>query len=247
MYKLMDACAATNKTMIILDRPNPNGFYVDGPILDMKYKSGVGYLPVPVVHGMTLGELAQMINGEKWLPGRKVCKLKIIPCQNYTHQTRYILPVPPSPNLPNMKSVYLYPSVCLFEGTPLSVGRGTPFPFQVYGSPDMKGYSFSFTPRSIPGAKNPPYLNESCHGVDLRNIPDEEMGEKGLNLEYLIDAYHHLKIGKTFFTPFFQHLIGVDYVQEMILEGKSAEEIKAVWQADVEKFKMQRQPYLLYE
>jgi uncharacterized protein YbbC (DUF1343 family) len=247
MYKLMDACAENNKTMLILDRPNPNGFYVDGPILDRKYKSGVGYLPIPVVHGMTLGELAQMINGEKWLPDGQTCPLQVIKCKNYTHQTKYQLPVPPSPNLPNMKSVYLYPSTCLFEGTTVSLGRGTSFPFQVYGSPDMKGYRFSFTPRSIPGAKNPPYLNKKCQGVDLRKVPDEEIWEKGINLDYLIDAFKHLKTGKAFFTPFFQNLIGVEFVRKMILEGKSAEEIKAVWQPDVEKFKRQRKPYLLYD
>jgi uncharacterized protein YbbC (DUF1343 family) len=254
MYKLMDACAGSQKEMIILDRPNPNGFYVDGPILDMKYRSGVGYLPIPVVHGMTLGELALMINGEKWLPGQQTCPLRVITCKNYTHQTKYSLPLPPSPNLPNMKAVYLYPSLCLFEGTPLSVGRGTDFPFQVYGSPDMSGYSFSFTPRSIPGAKYPPHVNKKCYGVDLRNLPDSVIWEGGLNLEYVIDAYNRLKSvlsssganGK-FFTPFFRNLIGVDYVDKMIMEGKSAKEIKKCWQTDVEKFKNQRKHYLLYE
>jgi len=247
IYKLMDACAENGKKMILLDRPNPNGFYVDGPILDMKYKSGVGYLPIPVVHGMTLGELAQMINGEKWLPNKQVCKLEVIKCKNYTHQTKYQLPIPPSPNLPNMKSIYLYPSTCLFEGTPISLGRGTSFPFQVYGSPNMKGYSFSFTPKSIPGAKNPPHLNKKCYGVDLRNIPNEEIWENGINLNYVIDAYRNSPKSETFFTSFFQNLIGVDYVKQMIIEGKSNDEIRAVWQSDVKKFKMQRKPYLLYE
>uniref|UniRef100_UPI003AF08547 exo-beta-N-acetylmuramidase NamZ family protein n=1 Tax=Dysgonomonas gadei TaxID=156974 RepID=UPI003AF08547 len=175
MARLMDACAEYNKKVIVLDRPNPNGHYIDGPILDMKHKSGVGWLPIPVVHGMTLGELALMINGERWLPESRVCDLTVIKCKNYTHQTLYQLPVPPSPNLPNMKSIYLYPSTCLFEATPVSLGRGTEFPFQVYGHPNMKGYSFSFTPRSIPGAKNPPQLDRECFGVDLRNIPDEEI------------------------------------------------------------------------
>jgi uncharacterized protein YbbC (DUF1343 family) len=245
MYKLMDACADNDKPMLILDRPNPNGFYVDGPILDMKYKSGVGYLPVPVVHGMTLGELAQMINGEKWLPQEKICELQIIKCENYSHDTLYNLPIPPSPNLPNMKSVYLYSSTCLFEGTKVSLGRGTAFPFQVYGNPDMTG-RFSFIPRSIPGAKNPPFLNRECHGADLRNIPDETILGEGLNLQYVIDAYNNLQIGEKFFTPFFEKLIGVDYVRTMIMEGKTAAEIKAKWQPDVERFKIQREPYLLY-
>lgn len=247
LYKIMDACAENNKQMIILDRPNPNGFYVDGPVLDMKYKSGVGYLPIPVVHGMTLGELAQMINGEKWLPEKRECKLQIIKCENYTHETRYELPVPPSPNLPNMKSVYLYPSVCLFEGTVVSLGRGTEFPFQVYGHPDMKNLDFSFTPRSISGAKNPPLLNRKCFGVDLRNIPDSIICENGINLDYIIDAYNKLNMGDKFFTSFFERLIGVDYVRKMIIQGKTAEEIKAKWQTDVEKFVIRRKPYLLYD
>lgn len=246
MYKLMDACAENGKPMLILDRPNPNGFYTDGPILDMKYKSGAGYLPIPVVHGMTLGELAKMINGEKWLPQGKTCQLQIIKCKNYSHETGYRLPVPPSPNLPNMKSIYLYPSICLFEGTSVSPGRGTAFPFQVYGSPKMKGYDFSFIPQSIPGAKNPPFLNQKCYGVDLRNIPDETIWKEGLNLQYIIDAYNHLPTKENFFTPFFEKLIGADYVRTMIVEGKTATEIKAKWRPDVEKFKIRRKAYLLY-
>lgn len=246
MARLMDACAEHNKKMIVLDRPNPNGFYVDGPILDMQYKSGVGWLPIPVVHGMTLGELALMINGEKWLPESRICDITVIKCKNYTHQTLYQLPIAPSPNLPNMKSIYLYPSTCLFEATPVSLGRGTEFPFQVYGHPNMKGYSFIFTPRSIPGAKNPPQLNRLCYGVDLRNIPDEEIFEKGLDLSYIIDAYNNLNLDDHFFRSFFEKLIGVSYVRKMIMEGKSANEIKAMWKDDVEKFKIQRKPYLLY-
>ncbi len=247
MFRLMDVCAEYNKTMIILDRPNPNGHYVDGPIMDMKYKSGVGYLPIPVVHGMTLGELALMINGEGWLPELKKCDVTIIKCKNYTHKTMYQLPIAPSPNLPNMKSIYLYPSTCLFEGTPVSLGRGTSYPFQVYGHPQMKGYTFNFTPKSIPGAKNPPLLNQKCFGVDLRNIPDENIYTKGIDLSYIIDAYKNLKMGNKFFTSFFENLIGVDYVRKMIVQGKSADEIKEMWKDDVEKFKQQRKPYLLYE
>jgi uncharacterized protein YbbC (DUF1343 family) len=247
LVRLMDACAEHRKKLIVLDRPNPNGHYVDGPILDMKHKSGVGWLPVPVVHGMTLGELAGMVNGEKWLPDNRVCDLKVVKCKNYTHQTIYRLPVAPSPNLPNMKSVYLYPSTCLFEGTVVSLGRGTSFPFQAYGHPDMTGYTFCFTPRSMPGAKNPPLQDRLCCGVDLRNIADGEIREKGINLDYIIDAYNDLKLGDKFFTSFFEKLIGVDYVRKMIKEGKTASEIKALWQDDVEKFRKQRRPYLLYE
>lgn len=246
MCRLMDACAEYGKKMLILDRPNPNGHYVDGPLLDMKHKSGVGWLPIPVVHGMTLGELALMVNGEHWLPESRTCDVTVIPCKNYTHQTKYRLPIPPSPNLPNMTSVYLYPSTCYFEATPVSLGRGTDKPFQVYGHPDMKGYSYSFTPRSMPGAKNPPQLNKLCHGVDLSGMSDEEIWKRGLDLSYVIDAYRNLNIGDKFFTSFFEKLIGVDYVRQMIEDGKDADEIKACWQDDVKKFKEQRKPYLLY-
>ncbi|MDR1866077.1 MAG: DUF1343 domain-containing protein [Bacteroidales bacterium] len=247
MIRLMDACAEYGKQLIVLDRPNPNGHCVDGPTLDMKHRSGVGWIAVPVVHGMTLGELARMVNGEKWLPEGRVCDLTVIKCRNYTHRTMYRLPVAPSPNLPNMKSVYLYPSVCLFEGTVMSLGRGTAFPFQVYGHPDMKGCSFSFTPQSVPGAGNPPLLGQLCRGVDLRNIPDEEILQKGVDLSYIIHAYRNLNIGDRFFTPFFEKLTGRDYVREMIREGRTAEEIRAVWKDDVEEFRVRRRPYLLYE
>ena len=247
MARLMDACAEHNKEMIVLDRPNPNGFYVDGPILDMKHKSGVGWLPIPVVHGMTLGELALMINGEKWLPQGRKCKLTVIPCKNYTHSSRYELPIAPSPNLPNIHSIYLYPSTCLFEGTVMSLGRGTSFPFEVYGHPKYRGANFSFTPRSLLGAKNPPLLNQKCYGVDLRNVPNEYIWENRFDLSYVIDAYNNLNMGNGFFTSFFEKLVGVDYIRKMIVEGKSNEEIKGMWQGDVEKFKKQREPYLLYE
>lgn len=247
MARLMDACAEHNKKMIVLDRPNPNGFYVDGPILDMKHKSGVGWLPIPVVHGMTLGELALMINGEKWLPQGRICDVTVIPCENYTHQTKYELPVAPSPNLPNTQSIYLYPSTCLFEGTVMSLGRGTSFPFQAYGHPNFKGSGFSFTPRSVPGAKNPPLLNRKCYGVDLRNVSYEQIWEYGFDLSYVIDAYKNLKMGDKFFTNFFEKLVGVDYIRQDIIAGKSAREIKEKWFCDVLRFKQQRRPYLLYD
>lgn len=246
MARLMDACAEHGKKMIVLDRPNPNGFYVDGPILDMKHKSGVGWLPIPVVHGMTLGELALMINGKKWLPEGRICDVTVIPCENYTHQTRYELPIPPSPNLPNIHSIYLYPSTCLFEGTVASLGRGTSFPFEVYGHPQYKGADFSFTPRSVPGAKNPPLLDKKCYGVDLRNVPDKLIREKGFDLSYVIDAYNNLNMGEKFFSSFFEKLVGVDYIRKDIIAGKSAEEIRKKWACDVETFKQQRKPYLLY-
>lgn len=247
MARMMEACAENGKKMIVLDRPNPIGFYVDGPILDMKHKSGVGWLPIPVVHGMTLGELAMMINGEKWLTNGIQCDITVIKCKNYTHESMYTLPVKPSPNLPDMRSIYLYPSTCYFEATPVSLGRGTDKAFQMYGHPNMKGYSFSFTPRSIPGAKFPPQLNKECFGVDLSTTPSiEEINKTGINLEYVIDAYKNLNLDDHFFRSFFELLIGKSYVRKMIMEGKSAAEIKAMWADDVVKFKQQRKPYLLY-
>lgn len=246
MTRLMDRCAEYGKRMIILDRPNPNGFYVDGPILDMKYASGVGALPIPVVHGMTLGELARMINGEHWLKSGKTCKLTVISCKNYTHQTRYNLPVAPSPNLPNMKSVYLYPSLCYFEATPVSLGRGTDKPFQIFGHPGMKVYDFRFTPESRPGAKNPPQMGKTCYGKDLSQLKDSDIWARKIDLSYLIEAYNAVNIGDSFFTSFFEKLIGVGYVRKMIEQGKSATEISQTWQGDVEKFKKQRRKYLLY-
>jgi uncharacterized protein YbbC (DUF1343 family) len=247
MARLMDACAEFNKKMIVLDRPNPNGHYVDGPILDMKYKSDVGWLPIPVVHGMTLAELAIMINGEKWLPDGRKCDLTVVKCKNYTHQTLYELPLDPSPNLKSMQSIYLYPSTCLFEATVMSLGRGTNFPFEVYGHPDMKNCEFSFTPQSMPGAKEPPLWGKKCFGVDLRSISHEEIFAKGFDLSYIIDAYNNLAIGKEFFGWGLERLVGVSYIREMINEGKPADEIKLMWKDDVENFKKQRKPYLLYE
>ena len=248
MARMMDACAQFGKKMIVLDRPNPLGYYVDGPILDMKYKSGVGWLPVPVVHGMTLGELALMINGEGWLKDGIQCDLTVVPCKNYTRDMEYVLPIKPSPNLPDMRSIYLYPSTCYFEATPVSLGRGTDKPFQINGHPDMTGYDFSFTPRSVPGAKNPPQLDKLCYGVDLSSLPIEEIKARGINLEYVIDAYNNLKLDdKKMFRSFFELLIGQGYVREMIVEGKSAAEIEAMWADDVVKFKEQRAPYLIYE
>lgn len=246
MLDLMNAAAAYGKEFMVLDRPNPNGMTVDGPVLDMKYASGVGRLPIPVVHGMTLGELACMINGEGWLKNAAKVDLSVITCENYTHATRYRLPVAPSPNLPDMKSVYLYPSTCYFEATPVSLGRGTDMPFCVYGHPDMTGYRFSFTPVSKPGAKNPPQLGKRCFGRDLRNMSEDEMIAQGVNLEYVIDAYRRMPAGTRFFTSFFEKLIGSDKIRPMIESGKTAIEIKQSWAGDVEEFKRRRAPYLLY-
>ena len=248
MIDLMEAAAQHGKDFVVFDRPNPNGMTVDGPILDMNLKSGVGRLPIPTVYGMTMGELALMANGEGWLKnGLKVKNLQVIPCENYTHQTRYQLPIAPSPNLPNM--LYLYPSLCYFEGTTVSLGRGTDFPFQCYGHPQMTGYDFSFTPVSRFGAKTPPQQDKLCHGVDLRGLDPEAVIAQGINLEYVIDAYNNLKkAGAQFYlkSNFFDKLMGNTRVRQMIAEGKTAEQIKATWREGIEIFKKQRKPYLLY-
>ncbi len=261
MYYLMDACAAENKEVIILDRPNPNGFYVDGPVLQEKYKSNVGQLPIPVVYGMTWGELAGMINGEGWLAsGKDSCRLTVIPCKNYTHNTKHSLIRNPSPNIKNMRAVYLYASTCFFENTVMSVGRGTEFPFEVYGSPylkDVPGFEFSFTPKSMSGALEPPFMDKACFGTDLRTLPADEIWMKGVNPEYLVTAYNAYKETsneKSFWgTEYGQDVYWIDYLsgsdalRKMIEEGKTAEEIKASWQEDIDAFRLQRKPYLLYE
>lgn len=244
MIRMMDACADYGRRVIILDRPNPNGAYVDGPILDMRYKSGVGWLPIPVVHGMTMGEIALMSIGEGW---SRRCDVEVVKCRNYTHSSRYILPIAPSPNLSTQRAIYLYPSICLFEGTVVSLGRGTSKPFEMYGHPSMREYDFCFTPRPMSGAKNPPLNGIKCYGVDLSGKSYDEILAKGLDLSYVIDAYWSLDMGERFFTPFFEKLIGVNYVRKMIIEGKSADEIRACWQGDVEKFKIVRSKYLLYK
>ena len=245
MLNMINASADFSRKVIVLDRPNPNGMYVDGPILDMeKYESGVGALPIPVVHGLTMGEIALMAQGEGW---SKKCDLQVVACEGYTHQTRYDLPIAPSPNLPTQHSIYLYPSTCLFEGTICSLGRGTSHPFECYGHPDYKDGSFTFTPRSVAGAKNPPLKDVECYGVDLRSIDDEQVIKEGFNLEYVIDAYNKVGRPEKFFTRMFLLLTGVDYIKEMIIAGNSAEEIRARWQTDVEEFKVLRRKYLLYE
>lgn len=247
MLELMNSASQHGKEFLVLDRPNPNGMYVDGPILDMKYSSGVGRLPIPIVHGMTLGELAKMIVGEGWLKdNEKGLTLHVVPCLNYTHATRYELPVAPSPNLRTMHSIYLYPATCYFEGTPVSLGRGTDAPFEIYGHPDYKGSDFSFTPRSVPGAKNPPLKDQLCYGVDLRGLSDEDVIAKGVDLSYVIDAYNKTGLGDKFFTKFFELLVGRGDIRGMIMEGRSADEIKATWANDVKAFRKQRAPYLLY-
>lgn len=251
MCHLMDACGSAGRQVVLLDRPNPNGHYVDGPVLDMSLKSGVGHLPIPAVHGLTLGELARLAQGEHWLGAGNTCDLTVIPCLNYTHQTLYELPVRPSPNLPNMQSVYLYPSLCPFEGTVISLGRGTDKPFQQYGHPAMEGhYLYSFTPQSMKGATHPPLQGQECFGVDLSGLSKEEIFARGMDFSYVIDAYTILKAeGREmgFFRRFFDLLVGQRWVREMIEAGASADDIRARWMPDVEAFKELRKPYLLYD
>ncbi len=243
MHYLMEAAAENGKKVIIFDRPNPNGDYVAGPVLKKGFESFVGMHPIPVVHGLTVGELAQMINGEKWLKGSLKVELEVIPIANWTHSTPYNLPVKPSPNLPNELSIRLYPSTCFFEGTVVSLGRGTHFPFQVYGYPDPKFGDFTFTPVSIDGmSKNPPHQDKKCYGVDLR----AEALSHEFTLKYLLDAYHKSGKGQAFFNNFFNTLAGTDQLKKMILAGKSESEITASWQEDLKKYEILRTKYLMY-
>jgi uncharacterized protein YbbC (DUF1343 family) len=217
----------------------------------MSLKSGVGHLPIPTVHGLTLGELARMAQGEKWLSeAGNNCKLTVVPCKNYTHKTLYELPVRPSPNLPNMQAIYLYPSLCGFEGTVVSLGRGTDKPFQQYGHPAFEEkYSYSFTPQSVKGSSNPPLLGQECYGVDLSNMDQAEIRANMMDLSYVIDAYGIMKeqgLEQGFFRRFFDLLMGQRYIREMIQEGATEPEIRAMWKEDVANFKKQRKPYLLY-
>ncbi len=250
MAYLMEACAENNIAFLILDRPNPNGHYVDGPILKKGYESFVGLHPIPVVHGMTIGEYAQMVNGEGWLKNGVKCNLEIIKCENYDHNTFYDLPIKPSPNLPNMRSIYLYPSICYFEGTEVSVGRGTDKQFQVIGAPGFTAGNYKFTPVSKPGAKYPPHQNIICNGYDLTLIDIEKIkNHNSLDLSYVLEFYKNYKPKKGFFSEnlFFDKLAGSDELRKQIIAGKSEAEIKETWQIDLEKFKKIRKPYLLYK
>jgi uncharacterized protein YbbC (DUF1343 family) len=243
MHYVMEACAENNKKMIVLDRPNPNGHYIDGPILQPQFKSYVGLHPIPIVHGLTVGELAKMINGEKWLSNGVQCDLTVIPVKNYAHKTPYSLPVKPSPNLPNDLSIKLYPSLCLFEGTPISVGRGTLFPFQVIGYPDPNMGSFTFTPVSIEGmSKNPPHENKQCYGIDFRNMEVEE----GFTLKYVIDFYNKYPNKDKYFIRFFDTLVGNATLKERIKAGWSEDAIRKEWAKDLEAYKVIRKNYLIY-
>lgn len=246
MHYVMEACAENNKELIILDRPNPNADYVAGPVLQKGFESFIGMHPIPVVHGLTVGELALMINGEKWLKNGIQCKLKVIPMENYTHQTRYEPPIKPSPNLPNYFAIRMYPSLCLFEGTAMSVGRGTDFPFQVVGYPDKRMGEFSFIPTSKPGmAKNPLYENQICYGIDYRTIYAQQPPR--FTLKFLIDFYQKFPNKDKFFNSFFDKLAGNKQLKEQIQKGMTAEQIEATWQEELQNYLQLRKKYLLYE
>jgi uncharacterized protein YbbC (DUF1343 family) len=242
LHYVMEACAEKNIELLVLDRPNPNGSIVDGPVLEIEHKSFVGMHPIPVLHGMTIGEYAKMINGEKWLANGIQCKLKVIPCTNYKREMRYSLPVKPSPNLPNDQSINLYASLCFFEGTNVSVGRGTEKQFQIYGSPFLLKTDFSFTPIPNFGAKEPIHKDALCYGEDLSKIKKVSR----LELKWLIKAYENTSDKAVFFNDFFTKLAGTKKLQEQIIEGVSDKEIRKSWEANLNTFKEMRKSYLIY-
>ena len=244
LHYVMEACAENNIPLLVLDRPNPNGHYIDGPLLETEHTSFVGMHPIPVVHGLTMGEYAKMINGEKWLKNGIQCELEVISMENYEHQSQYSLPIKPSPNLPNDQAINLYPSLCFFEGTNVNEGRGTPNQFQVFGSPflDKNYFDYSYTPVSMEGAKSPKHLNTLCFGRDLTHHPRLER----INLEWLIEAYENTADKSKFFNSFFTKLAGTTQLQKQIEAGLSEEEIRETWTKGIEDFSEKREQYLLY-
>ncbi|HEX5002505.1 MAG TPA: DUF1343 domain-containing protein [Bacteroidia bacterium] len=245
---LMDACAENRKKLIVLDRPNPNGFYVDGPVLDTAYKSFVGAAPIPVVHGLTVGEYAKMAKGEGWAAAGGHLKLKVIKMKNYTHSTHYELPVPPSPNLPNYESVILYPALCLFEGTKVSVGRGTDRPFQLIGFPGLTPFDTTFCPADIKGViTDPPYNGVECNGRLLTGYGALFEASGQLNLSLLLEMYQSYPRQSIFFTSFFDRLAGTDSLRKQIIAGWSEEQIRAGWEPSLGDYRKERKKYLLYE
>lgn len=244
---IMEACALYDISLIVLDRPNPNGFYVDGPVLDTSFSSFVGLTPIPLVHGLTTGEYALMLNGEGWLDKGMLCSLHVIKCDNYTHDTFYELPHKPSPNLPDMNSVYLYPSLCLFEGTVLSCGRGTDTPFQLFGHPDMPDTGFSFTPAPNDGASDPLFNGVECYGTDLRSaMEDGLVPVPQLQLHWLIDAFNDFPDKDSFFTSYIDLLAGSDKLRKQVISGRTEDEIRDSWEAELDAFRKIREKYLLY-
>ncbi len=249
MTRVMEASAENGIKVVVLDRPNPIGYYVDGPMLKPGFESGIGLFPIPVIHGLTVGEFAMMVNGEHWLKDGIQCDLEVIKVENYTHETKYQLPVFPSPNLAEMKSIYLYPSICLFEGADVNEGRGTYKPFQVFGAPYYTPQDFSYVPKSIPVlALHPKFEGETCYGYDLSNMTLSELQDiRQLEIKYVIDFYNKCDDKENFFTSFFDKLAGTDQLRLQIIEGKTEEQIRASWQEDLDKFKLMRKNYLLYD
>ena len=248
LHYVMEACAASHIPLIVLDRPDPLGFYIDGPVLDPDYKSFVGMHPIPVVYGMTIGELAQMINGEGWLASGLKCDLSVILCSHYDHNTYYTLPINPSPNLNCMEAIYLYPSLCFFEGTVMSLGRGTSFPFRVAGHPDYPVKTFSFVPVANSGNKDPKFRDKTCYGIDLRSNTIAQLRQmKTLNLEWMVGAYKSMGLGEFFFTDYIDKLAGSDALRNQILSGAGEAQIRQSWEADLQKFKHIRKKYLIYK
>ncbi len=242
LHYVMEACAENNKKLIVLDRPNPNAF-VDGPIMEKEFMSYVGLHPIPVAYGLTIGELGMMINGEGWLTNKKKCNMEVVPLRNWKHSDPYVLPVRPSPNLPNDQAIRLYPSICFFEGTQISVGRGTEMPFQVLGSPNLLNMPFEFKPVSIKGVStSPPQENKLCRGIDLRTVPTK----REIELDYLLDFYKAYPDKEKFFIPYFEKLTGTKTLRQQIKDGLSAAEIKKSWTTGLEKYKVMRKKYLLY-
>jgi uncharacterized protein YbbC (DUF1343 family) len=256
LARLMEACAENGKEMLLLDRPNPNGYLVDGPVLDMKYKSGIGMFPVPMAHGLTVGEFTQMANGEGWLKDKLKCKITIIPVANYNHDMPYTLPVKPSPNLNTQQAILLYPSTCMFEGVYLNHGRGTYFPFTVIGSPELKDlYSFSYTPTGIKGmAETPLFMDQVCYGIDLRNYDVNLLRKtRQINLEWIIELYRNHPHKEKFFDSklsnqmgTIEKLIGSGKFRQQIIDGKPEHEIRASWEPGLSQYKEMRKKYLLY-
>ena len=245
---VMEAAATLNIPVMVLDRPNPNGFYIDGPVMEGRYTSFVGLHPVPIIYGMTIGEYAMMVNGEYWLADSIQCILEVIPLKNYDRSALYKLPMKPSPNLPDWQSVYLYPSLCLFEGTVMSVGRGTDHPFTSYGHPDFMIGSYAFTPESRPGAKHPKLEGKQCTGQLLKGYAEQyEEVEEHLNLQWLMSGYEVLRKDSAYFIPYFEKLAGTAKLRDQVMEGMTQEDIKVSWQEDLVKFKKIRKKYLIYE
>lgn len=247
MHYVMEVCAENEIPFLVLDRPNPNGYFVDGPVLEMEHRSFVGMHPVPVVHGMTVAEYARMINGEGWLEGSIEVDFHYVLCEGYDHNTLYKLPVRPSPNLQSQLSIYLYPSLCFFEGTVMNVGRGTEFPFQVFGHPQLQNVTFTYTPGSMEGALNPPHMDELCYGVDLRDFEERfVIDRRELYVEWLLFAYNNMPDEIDFFNSYFTRLVGNRQVQSMIESGAGVSAIMRTWERDVADFKQVRRKYLLY-